>query len=308
LLRTLKKYKLAHVSIQLLVFLIVCFLFYKQIQHLSWKDFSSLKITHFSSLIFAVLLVFLNWLFEFAKWKEVLRTAEINSTSKKTRNSFLAGIISGFLTPNMLGNFIGRMYYFHRKDRLKIIVLTLFSNAAQFLVSFGFGLVSILLIGLPSTHLNLPQYVLFGIIVGVLILALLVYFKLENIQFLSRKFNIKRIIVQLKANPLFRFKLLFLSAFRYLVFSIQFWLVIDAFGLQADWECFLWIWQIFFWSTLAPSLWFGKIMIRESMAIWILGTWSGNPSAILLSSLILWLLNQGIPAIIGIPYLKKHQA
>jgi hypothetical protein len=54
-------------------------------------------------------------------------------------------------------------------------------------------------------------------------------------------------------------------------------------------------------------LWFGKLVIRESISIWILSQYIENTGIILISSILLWCINQGIPAIIGFPFLKMQK-
>jgi hypothetical protein len=98
------------------------------------------------------------------------------------------------------------------------------------------------------------------------------------------------------------------SLLRHGIFSLQYWLLLKAFGLEISWEWFGWIWQVFFWSTLIPSLWFGKLFIRESMALLILAPLTTEPSVILFASLILWVINQIVPALVGIPFITKKQS
>ena len=101
------------------------------------------------------------------------------------RNSFFAGLITGLLTPNMVGNFVGRLYYFHKDSRLAITSLTLVSNYAQFIVTLTLGTISVIVTG-QFFGLGKNEY-----IIGLLLLAtlsgFLFYFKLEYL--LSRFFK-----------------------------------------------------------------------------------------------------------------------
>jgi hypothetical protein len=57
--------------------------------------------------------------------------------------------------------------------------------------------------------------------------------------------------------------------------------------------------------TLTPSLFLGKIVVRESIAVAILGFAGIAPIPVLLSSLSTWLLNLIIPAIWASLKIKK---
>jgi hypothetical protein len=113
-----------------------------------------------------------------------------------------------------------------------------------------------------------------------------------------------RILDEVKEKSNFLFKQLIFSFLRHFVFSVQYLFLLLAFGLEIELESLFYIWQIYFWSTLIPSLWFGKLFIRESVALWILGQITAQTEIVLLSSVTLWIMNQGIPALIGIPYFK----
>ena len=282
---------------------------YIQVQKIDLEKFKSLEIENVSFFLFGILLLLLNWFFEFLKWNELIEITKIKVERKTKVKSFLAGILTGFLTPNLLGNFIGRIYYFPRRERIEPVYLTFFSNAAQFFASIIFGLISILIIGFPKDfEIDLSGLIIFLISILILI-CFIFYFKLnslfsvffKNKKWFSRiKFNHESNFFKLN----FKVKQLILSFLRHGVFTFQYFLILISFGIKADFVLILLIWQVFFWSTLIPSLWLGKLGIRESMALWILGTYTNQLEIVLCSSLILWFVNQGITAIIAFPFFK----
>ena len=114
-------------------------------------------------------------------------------------------------------------------------------------------------------------------------------------------------IQRINNTPFLRVKLLFLSLIRHFIFSLQYVLVLNAFGIEFHKEVFVLIWNVFFWSTLIPSLWFGKLLIRESVAIWIFTINGYAGEVVILASVIIWLINQGLIALVSVPFLKwKH--
>jgi uncharacterized membrane protein YbhN (UPF0104 family) len=291
---------------KVLLFALVLYFLYLQVKKIDLMAFFEIQLASFSSFFAALLLVFANQFFEFLKWDNTLKTLEIKTDIKTKFASYMAGNLSGFLTPNLLGNFIGRLFYFERRNRISLTFLTLVSNTAQFVASMFFGLIGILMLGLPRDFYEMNDTFLLLLLLFFLSIFLLGYFSLFKISkflFQSKKWMI-RILDEVKMKSNFLLKQLIFSFLRHFVFSLQYFLLLLAFGLHLDLESIFYIWQIYFWSTLIPSLWFGKLFIRESVALWILGQITTQTEIVLLSSVTLWFINQVVPALIGIPYFK----
>ena len=112
----------------------------RNINKIDTNDWYNLKVLKFEYIVYALLLVFLNWGIEWLKW---LKTIDLIELKNKKSNwvlfqSFSAGIVSGVLTPNMMGNFIGRLYYFNRENRPMITLGTMLTNYTQFFASILF--------------------------------------------------------------------------------------------------------------------------------------------------------------------------
>ncbi len=297
--KTIKNSPILLLFVKLIFSGIVLVIFYTQLKKIDWKDLHAISIVQPISLVCALLLAFVNQFFEYRKWKATLTFLE---ESTQTIQSYLAGVLTGFLTPSLLGNFIGRMYYYPRKKRSQIIVLTFLGNGAQFIASISFGLLAVALLG--QEQLQIPRFNRV-IALGVIALMLLIYFLFDKSPIPIQKW--KTIIIPLLVGTeKLRFKILLFSLLRYLVFSIQYCLLFHAFGIPFSRDLVLWVWQIYFWSTLAPSLWLGKLFIRESIALWILLPIIGHPEIILLSSVSLWIINHGVTALIALPFFKKQ--
>ncbi len=297
--KTIKNSPILLLFVKLIFTGIVVAIFYAQLKKIDWKDLHAISIVQPISLVSALLLAFVNQFFEYRKWKATLTFLE---ESTQTIQSYLAGVLTGFLTPSLLGNFIGRMYYYPRKKRTQIIVLTLLGNGAQFLASISFGLLAVALLGQEQLHI--PRFNS-SIALGIIALMLFVYFLFEKSPIPIQKWKTK-IIPLLAGTQKLRLQILLLSLLRYFVFSLQYSLLFHAFGIPFSRDLVLWVWQIYFWSTLAPSLWLGKLFIRESIALWILLPIIGHPEIILLSSVSLWVINHGVTALIALPFFKKQ--
>lgn len=298
--KTIKNSRYLLIVLKGTLFLILCFLFYKQISKITREQIASISIELPVLFVTTILLVIPNQWFEFLKWKSIVNSFSSITRKNELIKSYFAGNITGFVTPNLLGNFIGRMYYFERKYRPKIIVLTFLANGSQFLASIYFGLISITFLGFKP--LDIPTFHPLFLTLFILI-TLFLYFNFEKV--LHRFKFLKKINIHIMNNFKIRFNFLLFSILRYLIFSFQFFLLLCSFGVEIDIKLIPIIWSIYFWSTLTPSLWFGKIVIRESISIWILSQYIENTGIILISSILLWFINQGVPAMIGFPFLKR---
>lgn len=300
--KTIKNSRFSLFFLKGTLFLFVAFLFYKQLSKITSEQLSSISIALPLAFLLAILLVIPNQWFEFKKWKKIVHSFSTITSKTTLVKSYFAGNITGLVTPNLIGNFIGRMYYFERRYRPKIIVLTLLANGSQFLTSIYFGLLSITLFGFKPFQIHPVNPIYLTVFISI---TLILYFTFEqllkNFQFL------KKINIHLLNSFEIRYSLLLYSLIRYLIFSFQYFLILCSFGVPIDLKLIPIIWSIYFWSTLTPSLWFGKLVIRESISIWILSQYIENTGIILIASISLWCINQGIPAIIGFPFLKMQK-
>lgn len=287
----------------------VIFILYNQLIKVTISDWKTISLNHPEYILFSFFLVFFNWGIEWLKWQSTLDFIEIKTSNTKLNSfrAFMAGILTGLLTPSMLGNFIGRIYYYDRKDRPNIILGTFLTNYAQFFASIFFGILSIIILketpwGFELNHL---RYFL----IGVAIMLLMCYFFFEkiNLKKLNRKKSYITFIKLLTNQTSFRLKNLIYSLLRHFIFTLQFWLIFNAFEDAFNIDTFLWIWQIFLWTTLLPSIWFGKLIIRESMALLVLGSIGFGQLEILTTSILLWCMNLALPSLLSLFICKQKK-
>ena len=97
--------------------------------------------------------------------------------------------------------------------------------------------------------------------------------------------------------------LLLLSFSRYIVFTLQFYLLLIIFGVSIPFfEAIMMILLSFFVMTLLPTTALTELGIRGSVAIYFIGMLSDNKIGILTSSFGLWVINLAIPALIGVVF------
>jgi hypothetical protein len=240
----------------------------------------------------------LNLFIEWQKWNVILRNETVDQKHKV--HSFLSGIVSGIITPAYAGNFIGRMLYFPKSSRKKIIVNTIASNGAQFIMSISMGLVAFQMIYSSSIHLFYHLLLM----LANLSLYLLYFYGDSIIEKLPFRF-IKQISGVVVSRDLRR-TLICLSMFRYVVFVAQFVLALVVFDVPFNPDFIIWVMLMFGAITISPSLFMGKLIVRETVAITILTLIGIAVPSIILAAVSTWLLNQILPALIATLLVKKH--
>lgn len=284
---------------------LIALFFYLQLNEINWSE-KQFYLKHPFYLFIVLGLVPLNWILEWWKWTSTLNVLEIRSTSLIKKHSFFAGIVTGMITPNMLGNFIGRIYYFERRNRVALTILTLMTNYAQFIASFIFGIIGILILGKIPMDIQISKLtiILSCCIVGVIFL----YFNFERI---LRLFNVKpriyTLIQNLKKRKQYRWRILLYSLLRHSIFTMQFLFMLCAFGEDFTLVNVFWIWQVYLWVTLAPSLFLGKLAVRESISIWVLTLAGMGEVTVLISSFLIWTFNLLLPTIVGLFICKRKE-
>jgi hypothetical protein len=283
----------------LILFAAVGYLIYSQLMGIEsekWDDFS---IKRPFSLVVAIVLVIPNMWMAFMKWKITLKLLEIDHDKKRNVHSFFAGLVTGMLTPNMVGNFIGRLYYFETRHRGTITFLTLVSNYAQLLATVFFGMIATFVAG--EVYQLGDSWQVMSVFVTGSIVAFFCYFFIElALKWFKRSRFLKISRAILKENPMYRWKMIWWSTMRFMVFTLQFSLVLHAFGESWSIELILAIWQVYFITIMVPSLFLGKLGVKEFISLGILGALGLNDFAIVFSSLIIWFVNSMAPALLGL--------
>lgn len=304
LLKTTQNQKNIFFFIKLLLLLGVLFLLYKQLSKLDTAHWEQFHLTNTLSLLLAIAFVIPNIWLAWYKWKITVCVLNARMERSKVTQSFFAGIVTGMLTPNMLGNFIGRFYYFEKSERLKVTAFTMLSNFGQLIASLSFGWLSILILDELLLFDEVPHLKLWiGI---VLLLCFITYFFGDLVlSKVSKNGFIKEVKSQLKHHQFYRFQLLFLSFLRLCIFTTQFMLVLNAFGEELSWFNMLSVWQVYLLTMLAPSLFLGKIGVRELISVTVLTSVGMNEFAVLFSSLIIWFVNSFAPALLGLVICRR---
>lgn len=309
MLKNLKIRKTLLIVFKLTLFVLVSYFLFLQIRKIQLSDWTNVKLEHPLWLFFVVLLFFVNWGLELLKWKLILNINQIPYSVKQIYQSLIAGISTGLATPNRLGNFIGRIVYFKGKNRAQIIMGTLYGNFSQFLATLLLGVPPFLLyyaIVFPNADKSVYYFSLVLLIVSLFFYFLIPFIPIPSkIDTVYRKKNILRTF-QGKSKRM-TFPLITFSSLRFLAFSMQYLLLLMTFGVKLSNDLFLAVFMFYFISSVIPSFMTSKLLLRETIGLIVLGVFVDNPAVIVVSSLLLWLVNLGIPSLLGMYFVLKHK-
>jgi uncharacterized membrane protein YbhN (UPF0104 family) len=268
---------------------------------LSEIDFLSITTALFTLL----LLQFLNWILEAYKFKTLLQKYQRVSFVSIVK-AIYAGVFTGLLTPERLGNFIGRHWVLQTDLKLTTL-LTVIGNSFQLFVTIFISFLSIsFLILLDSDivifHKNLTFFIFISsLVLSLVIAALLFDFRwlriIDRLSFLTKwkvtlgEINQLSIAVKIKA--------LFFALSRYLIFILQYYVLIVVFDVPINFlQLSIFLGLLYGIVTLVPSLIPGNLGNREAFCVLLLG---GGLIGLKISfiSFLVWLINVGFSALIG---------
>jgi len=291
---------------------------YKQIRHqpdlgTSWiKIKQSIQSPKIWNLIFVVLLMVINWSIEAQKWKISIQNIQPVSFLKSFR-AVLSGVSFSVNTPNRMGEYLGRVLYMEEGNRLRAVSLTIVSSMSQLIITLLAGLTGLFFIrktietgGMmrgfeAGLWLQVLQY---GVSIVLLILTLL-YFRLSIVTALvDRLRNSDRyswLVNSLKnVRATLLLKLLSLSAVRYIVFVLQYFLLFRLFDVNIEWwQSFGAVSVIFLVLAIIPTFAIAELGLRGKVSLKLLELFSANSLGISITTATIWLINLVIPAVAG---------
>jgi hypothetical protein len=259
-----------------------------------------------------IILMFLNWGIESKKWQLLVRHVQ-NFSFGRAFKSVLSGCSVTMLTPNRIGEYGGRILYVEEKHRLKAISLSLVGSISQLLVTMLMGCVGLLYLRFFSQNKNstlgvLPEFwgdVLIYLSLGVTALLLLFYLRLGwLVRMLEKLPSLQKVVNHIKVLDEFNDKalveILFLSFIRYLVFVLQYVLMLQVVEINIPIILCFWLMTVFYLvMAIAPSIGFIELPVRISASWVIFKLYTGNQLGVGTASLGIWLINLVLPAVIG---------
>jgi hypothetical protein len=310
------------------LFVWVSYSLYREIQEQkdlpqSWEMIrSSFTGTNQLKLAIVLLLMFVNWGIEARKWQVMVRSIERISFRKAFKAVF-SGQSLAVTTPNRIGEYVGRVVYLDEGHRLKGVALTIVGSLSQTIITLLAGLTGMFMmkesitgslkhiltkVGFVNSVYNVTVIAYDVIFYGVLFMVavlLIIYYEiswltkiLERLPFVNRYSYLIEKLEDLHWKELTR--LLSLSISRYVVFVIQFILLLKVFEVNIPfWEAAGLVSVFFLVLAVIPTISSIELGLRGLAAAELFGTLSGNTLGIAATAAGIWLINLIIPALAG---------
>jgi len=287
----------------------------------AFKDISTIIL-----LLVCIVLVFVNWGIETSKWQYLIRKIE-KVPYLKSYKAVLSGVAISSFTPNRIGEFLGRVFILEKANRVEGILITILGSISQFLVTFilgatGIAIFVMLFKDLITNELGISDdlfmylYLALALItIALFAFLLMLFLKVSAVKdFVYRLIgnSWKKLKKYTKVFNLYQFrellKVLAYSLLRYIVFTLQFYLMLKIFGINLPLiSGFIMISIILFAITIIPTIAIAELGIRGSVALFIIGTYLESHGVsnfnldlgIIAASSGIWLINLAVPALIG---------
>jgi hypothetical protein len=265
------------------------------------------------------LLMFLNLGIEAQKWRFLIGKFEHVPFYTSVKAVF-AGVTVSVFTPNRVGEYFGRVFMLRQLNPLKGVLITFIGSMGQLMATILAGSLGVLFF-LPRiidavVFTGLPVY--WGIVIATMImlgLLMLLYLNFPVISvFLQRLFPGSREKIAEYTGVFESYSsaelthVLLLSLLRYAVFTLQFILLLLAFGIKMQLSHYIVVIPVIFLvMTVIPTIALSELGIRGSVSMYLIGFYIHDAAgvfdlsslAVVAASTILWLINLAVPAIVG---------
>ena len=251
------------------------------------------------------ILMFIQWFVEAQKWRFLLYKVQYLKFGQSIKAIF-SGLSVSFLTPNRTGEFLGRIIFISKGNRIKASIITFIGNYSQLLTTITIGLIS--LFCLPN-YFNIDKYLdrnyYYIIIFFTLIISNILYFFTNKIYDFASIFSKKnKYLSQIEVFKIYSKKELLIaylySMFRYIIFIIQYYIAFLIFEVHISLIDFVILKPIsILLVTAIPtvSITDAGVRVSSALAIFALVDISTN---IISATILIWLVNLVIPSLIGL--------
>ena len=291
--------------------LVVIYLQFKS-RVVSFSDFNLLleKLSSVKAIFFLVItffLMLLNWSLESFKWKYLLNGVEDISFYQAVKG-VLSGLAIGFITPNRVGEFAGKIAYLKSENRANGAVMSFVGSSSQLLVTIQAGFIAIAVSKFNSTI----DIFVTPIALVTFVIVSLVWFKLNLfLKWMSRfewlqKWN--RHAEQLAEVSEKKMTAVYLvSLIRYMVFPLQYFVLFKMLDTTIDFsECLSMTATSYFLLAIVPTYAIAEIGARGSMNLLAFSELNA-PFAVLSVTLLIWIINLILPALLGAYLIAKFK-
>lgn len=275
----------------------------------SIKDFPTLNTQSLPLFCIIISLIPVNWFLEGLKWRVFLSNDKKPSYAVMLKIIF-AGVSCAILTPNRMGDFIGRGLVSPMEMREETILATFMGNFCQFFILLLFGIPALVfLFPLLANHSAQQSHFPIGVVIFWLIFCFVFLFVYPPVfQFFARLSMRwqwttsweEKFLSLSKITYTSFFKGLFYAGLRYLVFSIQYYLVLNLWGVYLPlFPIYVGLAGLYLFQTIIPLPPIYSLIVRGETSVLVWGIWGVAPITAMTASYMLFIFNLFIPAFIG---------
>ncbi len=259
-----------------------------------------------------MVLMLVNWGLEARKWQVLVQHVQQFSLWRSFK-SVLSGCSVTMLTPNRMGEYGGRILYIEEGNRIKAISLTIVGSISQLLVTLALGCIGLFYLRYLSHTDNsnlpvLPDFwgdVLIYLSVCITVLVFLFYWRLgwlvraiKKTPAFSKAIQHISVLEELNNSRLLR--IVSLSLVRYVVFVLQYILLLQVMQVQIPFAICFWLIAVFYLvMAVAPTIGFVELPVRVTASWTLLHLYTNNELGVGTAALGIWLINLVLPAILG---------
>lgn len=253
-----------------------------------------------------LVLSFLNWALEARKWQLLTATTKTLSYTLAWRQTY-AALAASLLTPQRVGEYGAKALFFPPERRKRILWLTFLGNFAQLLVTLVLGVPALVWLvfsfNLPISNLNLVLLLI------CLLLLLTFAYLIRKRQLLFQGLTLERLWKKTAELPNTILWWVGIHSFlRYVIFSSLFvWMLIGFGAEQQLTTLFLLSFAYYIIASVTPMLFVLDVVVKSGIAIALFSLAGVEEATVVFAVLLGWILNFGIPAIIGSYIIANHK-
>lgn len=283
-----------------------------QNEQLNFIDFTS-QINSSNSVLTIIsffILATTNWFFEVLKWK--IMVSEIKEISFLTSlKQSLSSLTVSLATPNRIGEYGAKAYYFKKEFRKQILLRNLFHNSFQMGVTICFGIVGLFMITQKNEFDFSSKFDNYKVLMGVIILLFLIVlgFVFRKKQLIFKGLTLTNMYVKFKQISVsIKWKVLLFSVIRYFIFCFLFWRLLVFFGVETSiFQAFPLVFTMYLLVSIVPTIFIFDVVVRGGVAVWLFSLVGISELPVLSTVLSMWILNFVFPSFIGSYYLLTYK-
>ena len=297
-----KSNQLLWLVLKLLTVILCCYFIFTNIafnEELKFIDFYTKMISFgvFSSkhIIFMLFFTIINHFLEIKKWKTLTKSVKKNSWFEATEQS-LASLTFSIITPNRIGEYGAKVLYYPNNKRKQILLLNFAGNFYQLAITIILGMISLVYLCKYASFSIVSSQISIIIIIALPVVAAIFYSLKEKYSTINDWFSKIIELLSVKNNKI----VILISLLRYLVFSHQFYFLIQCFKLNISYlEAMTAISSVYLIASFIPILSLFDVALKGSVAIIVFSIFGIDSIQILSITTLMWLLNFAFPAIVG---------